>query len=68
MDIALPAAATSTSRPRRFKVPSVGRLEDVNKELWVVLTLFGVSLLLNYLISSQRMVLSFYTFPSLISA
>jgi putative nucleotidyltransferase with HDIG domain len=68
MDIALPSAATSDSRPRRFKVPSIGRLEDVNKELWVVLTLFGVSLLLNYLVSSQRMVLSFYTFPTLISA
>ncbi len=68
MDIALPAAATSDSRPRRFKLPSFGRLEDVNRELWVVLSLFGVSLLLNYLVSSQRMVLSFYTFPTLISA
>ncbi len=51
-----------------MKVPSFGRLEEVNKELWVVLTLFLVCLLLNYLVASQRMVLSFYTFPTLISA
>jgi putative nucleotidyltransferase with HDIG domain len=52
----------------RQKLPSVGRLEEVNKELWVVLTLFLVCLLLNYVVASQRMVLGFYAFPTLISA
>jgi putative nucleotidyltransferase with HDIG domain len=47
---------------------TVGRVEEVNKELWVILSLFTVCLLVNYLVASQRMVLSFYTFPTLISA
>jgi putative nucleotidyltransferase with HDIG domain len=45
-----------------------GRLEEVNKELWLLLSVFGICLLLNLLIDSQRMVLSFYTLPTLGSA
>jgi putative nucleotidyltransferase with HDIG domain len=48
--------------------PALGRLEEVNKELWVVLSLFVICLLLNFLVESQRMVLSFYTLPTLVSA
>jgi len=48
--------------------PALGRLETVNKELWLILSLFGICLLLNFLIVSQRMVLSFYTLPTLFSA
>ena len=68
MDIALPAVVRPDPRRRRIGSLSFGRLEEVNKELWVVLTLFSVCLLLNYLVSSQRMVLAFYTFPTVISA
>jgi putative nucleotidyltransferase with HDIG domain len=65
MDVALPAATT----PQVFRKRVIlGRLEEVNKELWVILSLFAISLLLNYLVASQRMILSFYTFPTLISA
>ena len=45
-----------------------GRLEEVNKELWLLLSVFGICLLLNLLVDSQRMVLSFYTLPTLGSA
>ena len=48
--------------------PSLGRLEEVNKELWLLLSLFSLGLLFNYLVASERMVLSFYTFPTLLSA
>ena len=51
-----------------LKVPSLGKIEEVNKELWVMLSLFSICLLLNYLVASQRMVLSFYTIPTLMSA
>ena len=44
------------------------RIERVNKELWILLALFAVSLLLNHLVASQRMLLSFYAFPTLVSA
>jgi len=42
--------------------------EEANKELWLILTLFLICLLLNFLVASQRMVLSFYTLPTLLSA
>jgi len=51
-----------------MKAPIVGRLEQVNKELWVVLSLFSIALLLNYVLASQRMVLGLYTLPTLGSA
>jgi putative nucleotidyltransferase with HDIG domain len=47
---------------------SLGRLTDVNKELWVLLSVFFICLLLNLVVDSQRMVLSFYTLPTLGSA
>jgi putative nucleotidyltransferase with HDIG domain len=48
--------------------PRFGRLEEVNKELWLLLSLFGICLLLNLVVDGQRMVLSFYTLPTLGSA
>ncbi len=44
------------------------RLEQVNKELWVVFSLFALAGLLNSLVASQRVVLSFYTLPTVLSA
>src|SRR5450759_1140314 len=43
-------------------------LERVNKELWLVLSMFIIALLLNLLIDAQRMVLYFYTLPTVASA
>lgn len=51
-----------------MKHPLSRRLEAVNKELWVLLSLFLIALLLNYVVASQRMVLSFYALPTLGSA
>jgi putative nucleotidyltransferase with HDIG domain len=42
--------------------------ERVNKELWVVLSLFAIALVLNNLIAAQKMVLSFYMLPTIASA
>jgi putative nucleotidyltransferase with HDIG domain len=50
------------------KASVVSRFEQVNKELWVLLSLFSIALLLNYVVASQRMVLSFYTLPTVVSA
>ena len=41
-------------------MPASGRIEEVNKELWLLLSIFGLCLLLNYVVASQRMVLSLY--------
>jgi putative nucleotidyltransferase with HDIG domain len=48
--------------------PRLGRLEEVNKELWLLLSLFAICLVLNLVVDGQRMVLSFYTLPTLGSA
>jgi putative nucleotidyltransferase with HDIG domain len=61
------------SRPKvnrisKIKSSVVGNLAEVNKELWLVLSLLTLAGLMNYLITAQRMVLGFYTLPTLFSA
>jgi putative nucleotidyltransferase with HDIG domain len=41
---------------------------EVNRELWLVLSLFIIAALCNFLIANRGMLLSFYTFPTLFSA
>ena len=48
--------------------PAMRELERVNKELWLVLSLFVVALVFNVVIASQQMVLGFYTLPTVLSA
>ncbi len=47
---------------------AVGRMVDVNKELWLIFSIFAIAGALNFLIASHRMVLGFYTLPTLFSA
>jgi putative nucleotidyltransferase with HDIG domain len=44
------------------------QLEQVNKELWLLLSLFAIAALLNFIVSGQRTVLAFYTLPTVGSA
>ena len=44
------------------------RLKEVNRELWLILSLFLIAALLNFLIALHRMVLGFYVLPTLFSA
>lgn len=44
------------------------RLEEVNRELWLVLSLFVIAALLNSLVAMHGMVLGFYSLPTLFSA
>jgi putative nucleotidyltransferase with HDIG domain len=46
----------------------IRRLEEVNNELWLILSMFVIALLTNVLVDSQRMILGFYTLPTLGSA
>jgi HD-GYP domain-containing protein (c-di-GMP phosphodiesterase class II) len=43
-------------------------LSDLNKEIWLVLSLVAISIFLNFLLSSNQMVLGFYSFPTVLSA
>jgi putative nucleotidyltransferase with HDIG domain len=47
---------------------SLGRLADVNKELWLILSLFVLAAALNFLIASHQIVLGCYTLPTLFAA
>lgn len=51
-----------------MKISAVRRFEQVNKELWILLSLFVIAFLLNQVLSSQRMVLGFYVLPTVGSA
>ncbi len=44
------------------------KLNEVNRELWLILSLFLVAFLLNSLVSMHRVVLGFYFMPTLFSA
>ena len=44
------------------------QFERVNKELWLVLSLFLIAALINFVVSAERMVLAFYTLPTVFSA
>lgn len=51
-----------------MKQATIRRFEKVNKELWILLSLFLIALLLNYVVASQKMLLGFYVLPTLASA
>ena len=54
---------------RREVLATVRReLERVNKELWLVLSLVVLAWLLNAMVTSQQMLLGFYTLPTVASA
>ena len=44
------------------------RLIEVNKELWLILSLMVLAGIMNYLITAQNMILGLYTLPTLFSA
>jgi len=46
----------------------IDEFAKVNKELWLILSLLVLAAAINYLVSAQRMVLGFYTLPTLFSA
>ena len=48
--------------------PSRGRLADVNKELWLILSLVVIAAILNFLVAPHRILLGLYTLPTLFSA
>lgn len=52
----------------RFLPKWIDQLTDVNRELWLLLSMFMIAALLNRLVSSHGMVLGLYTLPTLFSA
>lgn len=44
------------------------RFYKVNKELWLILAILTIAGAMNYLVTAKRMVIGFYTIPTLLSA
>jgi putative nucleotidyltransferase with HDIG domain len=44
------------------------KVVDVNKELWLLLSLFAIAAVLNFVVASHRVLLGFYGLPTLFSA
>jgi HD-GYP domain-containing protein (c-di-GMP phosphodiesterase class II) len=55
-------------KPRGMRGNIMATVMQVNKELWLILTVFAIALIVNLVVSSQRLMLSFYTLPTLFSA
>ena len=66
--MALDAARIPVGRPQGALASFWRQIEAVNKELWVVLSVFLIAAVLNFAVTSQRMVLALYTLPTLLSA
>jgi putative nucleotidyltransferase with HDIG domain len=69
----LPLVPEEEHAPKGLNVQSMGsrvldRLAEVNKELWLILSLLTIAALMNYLITGHRMLLGLYTLPTLFSA
>jgi hypothetical protein len=56
-------------QPRKaWKRNFIHQVEMVNKELWLILSMFVIVGLMNYLVASHRILLGLYTLPTLFSA
>lgn len=64
----LPLPSKPYTGKRNWKAGLMRQVEKVNKELWLILSLFVIVGAMNYLVTSQRMLLGFYTLPTLFSA
>ncbi len=53
---------------RDLKAKTLSALGDVNRELWLLLSIFVMAAVLNFLVDSHRMLLAFYSLPTLYSA
>lgn len=51
-----------------FKFMQIGKIAEVNKELWLILSMLILLGVMNYLVTSHRLLLGLYAFPTLFSA
>ena len=56
------------NRYGKIKFFFFNRLAEVNKELWLLLSMFLIAYLINYVVSANYMLLGFYSLPSIFSA
>jgi putative nucleotidyltransferase with HDIG domain len=59
---------TERASKHTYREKIVEQLMEVNKELWLILSMIAIVGAMNYLLASQRMLLGLYTLPTLFSA
>lgn len=62
------SSETSVQFERGLKDRLIAQLIEVNKELWLILSMIMIIGGMNYLLASKRMLLGLYTLPTLFSA
>jgi hypothetical protein len=63
------AALMRARRKNSRKSSGPGRsLKQINKEIWIILSMLGVAWMFNYTLASQYLLLGFYTLPAVLSA
>ncbi len=60
--------AVEFSQGSKFWSEWVRRIADVNRELWLLLSMFLIAGLLNWMVASHGVILEFYTLPTVFSA
>jgi len=63
-----PTEKSPAAAQRSLRSAALFHFEQVNKELWLIFSMFVIALLLNLVVDAQRLMLSFYTLPTLGSA
>ena len=63
----IPTGLTS-DRLRRWKTKLMRQIMEANKELWMILSMFSIIGIMNYLLTSQQMLLQLYVMPTIFSA
>ncbi len=67
-DLSVTSAVTEKKQETPWKGHLMDRVMEVNKELWLILSMIMIVGAMNYLLASQRMLLGLYTLPTLFSA
>ncbi|MFZ0427335.1 MAG: HD domain-containing phosphohydrolase [Acidobacteriota bacterium] len=64
----MPEPGDKTAKLRIGPSRLLDRLMEINKEIWLIVSLILISILANFVVASNEMVLSFYIIPTVFSA
>jgi putative nucleotidyltransferase with HDIG domain len=63
-----PSRYTLERKKVEVRLKTFSKALDVNKELWLMLSIFGIAAMLNFVLASHQVLLGFYGLPVLFSA
>jgi putative nucleotidyltransferase with HDIG domain len=67
-DVGGPGSLKFRTGGKAVKKTFVTRILEINKELWLILSIIAFAAIINFFVSGQRLVLSFYDLPTLFAA